>query len=114
MGMFDEVRSSFSGLNGYYQTKDLDNLMWVYYIDPAGRLWRVDYSGTADIGLESFANGLPRVSYLSNGAKGKVVPLDFTGSIILREMDYNENVFSWEVNFHEGVVQSFFLASKHS
>ena len=113
MSMFDEVRSSFNGLNGYFQTKDLDNLMWVYYIDPAGQFWRVDYSGTTDLVLESFVDKrFPKVKHRTNGKRGKVTPFTFTGTINLTEMDDHEDLYSWEVNFIEGVLQSFFLSMK--
>lgn len=110
MSFYDEVRSNFQGLNGYFQTKDFDNLMWVYYIDPAGHFWQVDYSGTSDLVLESFVGKrFPRVTHTRNGNHGRVTPFYYTGTLHLTELDKDENLFNWEVNFVDGVLQSFFL-----
>ena len=112
MGMFDEIRSSFNGMVGYYQTKDLDKMFAFYYIDPAGQFWSVDYTGTTDVNLE-YRPGVPNpiVKHIPSGVRGKVTPLSFTGTLNLQELDDDENLFNWEVNFIEGVLQSFFLSS---
>jgi len=51
MGMFDTVRSSYDlgpGFQKDLQTKDLDCCMNEYWIDPSGRLFEIDFSGTHD------------------------------------------------------------------
>ena len=52
MGMFDTLRSSYDLGPGFWdkelQTKDLGAFMSHYWIDPAGRLFRINYDGTHD------------------------------------------------------------------
>ena len=50
MGIYDIIYSQFDlgpGMwNRELRTQDLDGFMSQYYIDPKGKLWSIDYSGT--------------------------------------------------------------------
>jgi hypothetical protein len=78
MGLFDTVRSSYDlgpGLwNKDLQTKDLVCLMCEYWIDPAGRLFEIDYSGTQDYTADF-------THYYANGNHGRVSPVEITKTI---------------------------------
>ena len=77
MGLFDTVRSSYDIGPGYHrdlQTTDLVCLMSEYWIDPAGRLYEVDYSFTQDF-TDDFTG------YMPNGCHGKVRPIYHTGVV---------------------------------
>ena len=46
MGMFDEIKCSANiaqMTNVSCQTKDLENLLGFYWVDPSGQLWFPDY-----------------------------------------------------------------------
>jgi hypothetical protein len=82
MGMFDTVRSSYDLGPGFYrkdlQTKDLDCCMNEYWIDPSGRLFEVDYSGThdfVDIPEEERVRPWNVFKTVPNGNRGKVKPV---------------------------------------
>ena len=81
MGMFDTLRSSYDIGPGFWdkelQTKDLGSFMAHYWIDPAGRLFRINYDGTHDWDINP-AFGWDAVP---NGNHGKVSPVIFTGEI---------------------------------
>ena len=112
MGMFDEVRSSCQGLLGTFQTKDLLNALWTYYLDPAGRLWSVDYSGTSTMHInEDAPTPLGRIKYVGNGNNGKVVPVYMTGELKLTTIhtspDGLPELYTYILQFSDGVLQSF-------
>ena len=76
MGMFDTIRSSYDLGPGFYnrqlQTKDLDCCMCNFWLDPAGRLFEIDYSGTVDYTMhhdDAFG-----VELTPNGNHGRVSP----------------------------------------
>lgn len=95
MGMFDWVRcaaSLDSRVDSFtvYQTKDLDCCMDTYWVDPQGRLWRIDESGTYDIVeedaesiLEARENRewLPPFHPVPNGNHGRVIPYRLTCTV---------------------------------
>ena len=57
------------------QTQDLDGWCGTFFLDPAGRLFEVDYSDTQDFSRED-----PK-GYVPNGLHGKVRPYYATKSI---------------------------------
>lgn len=79
MGMFDTVRCSYDLGPGFWnkelQTKDLDCLMAEYWLDPIGRLWEIDYSGTYDFQMGDDFN-IPRT--VPNGNHGRIRPTNIT------------------------------------
>jgi hypothetical protein len=77
MGMFDTIRSSYDlgpGFSKDLQTKDLECLMYRYWISPVGELFSVDYSYT-----QSFVDD--DQLYQPNGNHGRVTPVYFSGTI---------------------------------
>lgn len=91
MGMFDYVRSSYPlfspEMDTRLQTKSLDCLMNQFWIDPAGRLWEIDYSETVDYedhrepGDTPFQALMKMNVAVPNGRHGKVKPARFTGTV---------------------------------
>lgn len=95
MGMFDWVRCSATldnrvGPSDIFQTKDLDRCLETFWIDPRGRLWRIDESGTYDFHEESeedILSARERKEWLApfrpvpNGNHGKVTPHYLTHTI---------------------------------
>ena len=114
MGMFDEIRNGYKQLGvefqGVLQTKDLDNMMDWYYIDPSGQLYYVDYSGTQDFSVNEDSK-FPLLNHTPNGNHGKVMACDFTGSVVVYPSKWEGN---WEqlpeacIIFVEGRIQDFY------
>ena len=78
--MFDTIRSSYDlglGFHKDLQTKDLDCLKMTYWIDPAGHLFEIVYSGTQDFEL----NGAVGWDVVPNGTHGKARPVYITTTI---------------------------------
>ena len=85
MGMFDYFRSSYD-LGPHCtevecQTKDMEDslggTMSQYWLDPAGYLYLVDYSGTQDYYFKEERDELYRLPLMEirpNGTRGKVTP----------------------------------------
>lgn len=95
MGMFDWVRCSAPldsrvGPSNIFQTKDLECCLETFWVDPNGRLWRIDESGTYDFLEESEEDiisarerkeWLPPFRPIPNGNHGKVTPHYLTRTI---------------------------------
>jgi hypothetical protein len=87
MGLFDRVHCSYP-INEHFntntlQTKGLDNKMAEYWITPAGELYEIDESYTADF-VEVDDESLPpwaRFQWIPNGQHGKVKPVYITDCI---------------------------------
>ena len=106
MGMFDWVRCAAPlddrvGLEDVFQCKDLDCCMDTYWVDPTGRLWRVDESGTYDIMEESEEDirqarenkqWLPPFRPVPNGKHGKILPHRLTRTITIYPSDWRSKV----------------------
>ena len=112
MGMFDEVRSSCQGLVGTFQTKDLSSALWTYYLDPAGRLWSIDYTGTSTMHINEEATSfLGRIKFVGNGNHGKVEPFYITGELNMCRTqtapDGLQELYQYTLQFVDGVLQSF-------
>ncbi|AIX22576.1 hypothetical protein Syn7803C97_23 [Synechococcus phage S-MbCM6] len=75
MGMFDTIHCNYDlgagFLNRDLQTKDLEGCC-EYWLDPAGKLWQIDYSGTQDFEDATCRNTV------SNGNRGKIRPCYIT------------------------------------
>lgn len=94
MGMFDSMRYDGHEL----QTKELDCFMSRYWIDPAGYLWKVDYSGTSEIVRETPATGLWPLKRVPTGEKGRVKHVPLTGSV----RAYNGDGIDYDLIFFKG------------
>ena len=76
--MFDTVRSSYDLGPGFHrdlQTKDLECCMCEYWIDPTGKLFEIDYSGTHDFLDVVKDKRWPVYKTVPNGNHGKVRPV---------------------------------------
>lgn len=106
MGMFDWVRCGAKldgrvGPRDIFQTKDIDCCMDTYWVDPAGRLWRVDQSGTYDIVEESEEDirkarenreWLAPFRPVPNGNHGRVVPVTLTRTVRIYPSDWRSKL----------------------
>jgi hypothetical protein len=88
MGMFDTIKTSYDLGPGFYnkslQTKGLDNLMEFYWIDPAGCLFKVEYSGTQAWEMKPLEDSMSEwdiFKIVPNGTHGKVSPCNLTKTI---------------------------------
>ena len=80
MGMFDTIRCNYDAGAGFHnrelQTKDLECMMFEYWITPHGQLYQIDYSGTQSI-VDSGAQDF-RIVTVPNGNHGKITAMDIT------------------------------------
>ena len=114
MGMFDEIRNDYKPLGvefqGDLQTKDLDNLMDRYYLDPSGQLYLIDYSGTQDYSINEDSN-FPLLNYIPNGNHGRVMACTLTNYVVVYPSKWEGK---WDqlpeacIHFVEGKVQDFY------
>ena len=120
MGMFDEIRSSYDiGVltNECCQTKDIeqsiDGTMSFYWVDPAGVLWRVDYSGTADFMENDDEDAPPWMQFkiIPSGRRGRVVQCTLSRSIVVYLSHTSpDGLLEWtncELQFTDGVLQNY-------
>ena len=126
MGMFDYFRSSYDlgeqFTNTECQTKDIEEFgiggsMTHYWLDPAGKLWYMDLSHTAD--LHIINEGDPEYSekhkflnfqWRSNGIHGKVKPHFLTKYIEVYISNYKGDWESWptlRLHFKQGILQEY-------
>lgn len=121
MGMFDYVRSSYKlgkEFEGMNQTKSIDRYdggsLREHWIDPSGRIWAIDYSGTQDFVPD---NESPMYfTYAPNGNHGRVTPLFITDYVeIYPEKYYGPYLDTprCRIHFVNGVIKSFSLDPKH-
>ena len=107
MGMFDTIRSSYDLGPGFHkdlQTKDLECLMMTYWIDPAGHLFEIDYSGTQDFEL----NGAVGWDVVPNGTHGKVRPVYITTTIEVYPAKWDAHYAAYprqNITFIDGVLR---------
>lgn len=88
MGMFDTIYCSYDLGPGFYnkalQTKGLECLMVEYWLDPLGRLFEIDYTGTQDYVdvPEKERTALWNIfEIVPNGNRGKIKPINVTATI---------------------------------
>lgn len=98
MGMFDEIYSNYPVFGCPYdkelQTKDLENLMLRFTLDPDGQLWEIDTSNTWDmreIPRDQQRKNLPTFEAVANGKRGRVRPFVFTGEALVYPAKYYGN-----------------------
>lgn len=126
MGMFDWVRCGCLHTHDprvdthtTYQTKDLDCCLDDYWVDPAGQIWRVDYSGTHDYVEEPpeeverarlERRWLPPFTPVPNGNHGRVRPLNLTRTILIYPAQWkhpkpdHSDWPEYELTFRDGKV----------
>ena len=116
MGMYDTIRSSYDLGPDFYnrtlQTKDLECFMAEYWIDPVGRLFEIDYSGTQDLqdyesnkNIENSFLKLPM--WVPNGNHGKVKPVYLTKTIEVYPQNWSAHYAPFprkEITFFRGVL----------
>lgn len=113
--MFDTVRSSYDLGPGYLhkdlQTKDLECLMVEYWIDPAGRLFELDYSGTSDfVDVPEEERTAPWNTFepVPNGNHGKIRPVYVTKLVEVYPAKIDGHYARWPscyVLFVDGIIR---------
>ena len=120
MGMFDQIRNDYKPLGpefqGVLQTKDLDNLMDWYYIDPSGKLSLVEYSGTQDfVPRECNDRMFPLMNWKPNGNHGRVMACTLTDTVVVYpekwDGDWNQQPECC-IHFVNGQIRNFYYG-KH-
>jgi len=118
MGMFDTVRSSYDLGPGYnnkeLQTKDLDCCMNDYWIDPAGQLFEIDYSSTADFvelaeGDDGYNSDRKYLNFkwIPNGLHGKIKPVYIFKIIEVYPAVFDGHYSKWpscHILFKNGII----------
>ena len=112
MKLHDTVRSSYRELPGSFETVGLDCCLSDFYLDPAGRLWRSDVTGTHDICMDpTMPSAKARIKFIPNGGKGRVSPVLLSRKVVVTQdktsPDGYTEVYQYELHFEEGVLQSF-------
>jgi hypothetical protein len=124
MGMFDVVRTSFplgEDFEGTNQTKDIEEgyggTLTDYWIDPAGRLWYPDYTGTST--MEVYDEGHPKYNpelkfmnfeWIPTGKRGKLVHHKITKYVEIYPKSWKGDYDEWprcKIHFVNGVVQGY-------
>lgn len=114
MGMFDELKCSANIgdlTNARCQTKDIDNVLAFFWIDPAGILWTADYSGTQDIHYRKDKPLYASIEYKPNGNKGKVHRVPITRYVTIYDSrtapDGYSEFIQCTLHIVDGVLQSY-------
>jgi len=130
MGMFDYVRSSYplgEHFSGNCQTKDIEDY-WIggtmsqYWISPAGQLYLIDYSHTADfVGLKEDDEGYNdkktflNFKWIPNGTHGKVRPWNITKYVVIYPETWEGEWEDWpdcRIHFKDGKLQDYKLLTR--
>ena len=115
MGMFDTIRCSYDlgpGFNNRsLQTKDIECMMLSLWVDPAGKLWEIDYSGTQDFMLnDTMDKPWNAFRSIPNGNHGKVRPYLLTRDVIVYPEKWSAQYAPFpecKVVFVRGIIESF-------
>ena len=106
MGIYDTIFSTFDLGPGFWnrelRTEDLYRSLAEYWIDPNGRIWSIDYSGTHDF------EDLGRFKICKNGNNGRITPFTITKQIEVYPAVWKTHYAPTpvaNVNIVEGVVQ---------
>lgn len=106
MGMFDIVYCQYDIGPGFWnrtlQTKSLDNYMEEYWLDPVGKLYQIDFSGTQDWEKDD-KWGFKSVP---NGSRGRVRPTSYHGQMLVYPEKWDCKYSSYPVKlltFTDGV-----------
>ena len=117
MGMFDNLRSDYDiGIltKRSCQTKDMDPLggtMSFFWLDPAGKLWTSDYSGTMKIRLSSDRPYLGNITYIPTGVHGRFYPAYVTGQVVIYDVltqpDGLQDLVECKLSFQLGQLEYY-------
>ncbi len=125
MGLFDWFRSSYDlgeqFTNVTCQTKDIEDCiggtMTLYWLDPAGVLWRPDYKGTNT--FEVIPENDPRYSdkmkflnfeWVPTGHRGKFAHYPITEYVEIYPAEWKGRWESWprlRLHFKRGILQDY-------
>ena len=107
--MYDTIYCSYDLGPGFHnrelQTKDLDCLLSEYWLDPAGKLWEIDYSNTADFREVSDWATSP---WVPNGNHGKVRPVNIYCTIEVYPTRWDVKYApypSLQLSFRDGILE---------
>ena len=124
MGMFDYVRCDYPVAGNTFsncQTKSMDpcgGSMAHFYIDPAGQVWEIDYSGTQDFCIvpeEQRKYKWQIYTPCKNGKHGRVAPYRVTDYVIIYPSDHEGPWEEWpEARLHivDGKVKDYSIKLK--
>ena len=111
MGMFDTIYSSYSFNNEFekqpLQTKDLECIMYEYWINPNGELFLISYTGTQDFVSVNYEKKFPLIKWKPNGNRGKVTPV--YPRIIIRSSSVNVEGKDLYIYFKYGIIQEYWV-----
>lgn len=100
MGLYSTVINSCEllgeELSGSLQTKDLEDCFNLYWIDPAGHLFLIDYSGCSELvpkEPEDEPMSFFPMKWKPTGANGRIYPVMARGWVRLYNGIYETNVF---------------------
>lgn len=122
MGMFDTIKCGYDLGPGFYnkelQTKDIECMMMSLWLDPSGKLWLIDYSGTQDFEITKDAT-VPwdRFKAVPNGNKGKVTPYYLTRDIIVYPSKWDAHYVPYpecEITFLRGTIEAVTHVKKYN
>lgn len=125
MGMYDYVRCDYMltpEFSGECQTKDINGdiggTMSTYYIDPAGRLWYIDYYGTTEYVLDNTKPKPWPYVRLQTGKRGKVKFMsNFTNYLTIYPSSPKGSWKLWtEARLHivQGKIQTFKIIKREN
>ena len=125
MGMFDYLRSSYnlgeSFTNVECQTKDIEygisGTMTLYWLDPAGQLWKPEYNGThtfEEITKDDERYDEKRLflnfEWIPTGKRGRYVPHRITKYVEVYPSGWKGDWHDWprcRLHFEDGVLKNF-------
>ncbi len=120
MGMFDELKCSADIgelTNVSCQTKDIDNMMSFFWVDPSGFLWCPDYSGTQDIYFVETKFLLGSMKYKPNGNRGKLRRVYITNYVFIYDTktspDGYAEIVECRLHFIDGILQDYTYINNH-
>jgi len=113
MGMYDTIRSSYDlgpGFTKELQTKDLGGFCECFWIDPEGRLFRIDYTGTQNwenVPEEERKGPLDTYRIVPNGQRGKVSPYMISETIEVYPSEWDAHYAPFPkklITFKDGII----------
>ena len=118
MGLFDELKCSYNIgelTNVTCQSKNIDDwggTMTFYWVDPAGRLWTPDYSGTYNFAsMEGKFDDIKYLKSVPNGNHGKYSHVNMTRTIEIYDVrTHPDGLTDWVtcyLTFCEGVLVDY-------
>ena len=112
--MFDTIYNNFDIGPGFtnkeLQTKAFDSFMGHFWLDPLGRLYEIDYSGTHDFDETPIDESKPWTGFrwIPNGTRGVVRPMDYWGTAVVYPATWDAHYAAYpecRLYFRNGVVE---------